>query len=171
VRYRINVEGQTFEIDVKRNGQVWVNAQSIEVDLKHIHGLQLYSLLVDHRSFEAHVDPGGDEEQQVLIAGRPYKACLQGIQQPSTENTAWVQAKGSKEITAPLPGWLSEIRVSDGQLVKVGDVVAVMESMKMSLELRAPHAGVVHLVNSNVCREVTQGEILAVINHVHDQDI
>jgi biotin carboxyl carrier protein len=168
VRYRISVERQTFEIEIKCDGQVWVDDHPIEVDLEDIHDHCLYSLLVDHRSFEARVEPVGGEEHKLFIAGRPYQACLLGKQLPSTVNTFRVQKRGPVEITTPLAGWLAEIRVSDGQLVKVGDVVAVMESMKMFLELRTPHAGMVHLVDSIVCREVAQGEVLAIINHVHD---
>jgi len=168
VRYRISVERQTFEIVIKRDGQVWVDDHPIEVDLENIHHHYLYSLLVNHRSFEARVEPIRGEEHKLFIAGRPYQASLLGIEPPSTGNTSRVQKRGTVEITTPLAGWLSEIRVSDGQLVKVGDVVAVMESMKMFLELRTPHAGVVHLVDSIVCREVAQGEILAIINHVQD---
>jgi biotin carboxyl carrier protein len=170
VRYRISVERQTFEIEIKRDGQVWIDDHPIEVDLEDLHDPDLYSLLVDHRSFEARVELIGGEERQVFIAGRPYRACLLGMPPSSTDNTARVRTRGPAEITTPLPGWLSEIRVSDGQLVKVGDVIAVMESMKMFLELRTAHAGLVHLMDSKVCREVAKGEIIAIINHVYTPD-
>ncbi|MCX8066782.1 MAG: acetyl-CoA carboxylase biotin carboxyl carrier protein subunit [Anaerolineae bacterium] len=47
--------------------------------------------------------------------------------------------------------------------MKAGDVVAVLESMKMHMELRAPRDGVVQLVCATPGREVQQGEVLAVI--------
>jgi len=163
VKYRISVEGKTFEIEVKGDGQVWVDHQLIEVDLKGIDGLHLYSLLVDNRSFEASVELDGEEEQAVIIAGHPYKACLQRSNRPNSKNLIRGRSKLQSKITAPLPGWLSEIRVSEGQHIKKGDVVAVVESMKMFMELRAPQGGVMRSITSKVSREVRQGEILATI--------
>jgi biotin carboxyl carrier protein len=164
VRYRINVEGKKFEIEIRKDGRVWVNGHLIEVDIEGIRDNTLYSLLVNHHSFEAQAELPGYEEQQVFIAGRPYKTWLIDQDTLSIVNTHRVQNEGPAEITAPLPGWLSEFSVSDGQFVETGEVVAVMESMKMLLKLRTPQAGVVHLVGSKDNREVSQGEILAVIN-------
>jgi biotin carboxyl carrier protein len=164
VKYRISVEGKMFEIEVNGDGQVWVDHQLIDVDLRDIDGLHLYSLLVNHRSFEASVEPTREEGQAVIIAGRPYKAFLHGSRQPGAKNIARVLSELSSKITAPLPGWLSEIKVSEGQRIEKGDVVAVLESMKMFMKLRTPQAGVVRMVTPNVSREVAQGEILAKID-------
>jgi biotin carboxyl carrier protein len=163
VNYRISVEGRTFDIVVNGDGQVWVDHQLIEVDLKAIDGHHLYSLLVDHRSLEASVEPGREEKQAVMIAGRPYKTWVHGSIQPRAKNVVRVRSGISSKITAPLPGWLSEIKVSEGQHIEKGDVIAVLESMKMLMKLRTPQAGVVRMVTPNISREVAQGEILATI--------
>jgi len=58
--------------------------------------------------------------------------------------------------------------VTEGQRVGEGEVVAVLESMKMHLELRAPRSGVVRAVHGAAGDGVTQGEVLAVIEGPDD---
>lgn len=163
MRYQVTVEGRTFDIDVTPDGQVWVNNRPLNVDLESIDGLSLYSLLVNHRSFEAHVEKEENGDQQVVVAGRPYRATVLGETHPSTKVAQQQKDESPSEISAPLPGWLVELRVAEGESVGEGDVVAVLESMKMHLELRTARAGVVSSLTSSVGREVAQGEILAII--------
>ncbi len=163
MRYQIVVEGRTFEIEVTPEGQVWVNQQLLSVDLEGIDGLPLYSLLVNHRSYEAHVEAEEDGGCRVAVAGRPYRARLQAERRPRARKTERRPESGPAEVFAPLPGLLVEVRVAEGQRVGKGEVVAVLESMKMHLELRAPRSGVVQALHSAANREVAQGEVLAVI--------
>ena len=51
----------------------------------------------------------------------------------------------------------------EGQRVEDGEVVAVLESMKMHLELRTPRLGVVRTLCAAAGQEVAQGDVLAVI--------
>ncbi|MEE8567115.1 MAG: biotin/lipoyl-containing protein [Anaerolineales bacterium] len=170
MRYKIVVEGRTFEVEVDPSGQVWVNNQLTNVDLEGINGLPLYSLLIDHRSYEAHVETEEDGESQVVVSGRSYRASLEREQRYSPSTSRRHRVGGPTEIFAPLPGWLVEMRVSEGELVGEGDVVAVLESMKMRLELRTPQAGVVRALSVSAGREVAQGEVLAVIDNPSNKE-
>jgi biotin carboxyl carrier protein len=62
-----------------------------------------------------------------------------------------------------LPGLLVGVPVVVGQRVREGDVVAVLESMKMNLELHAPWSGAVQEIRGTPGTEVGQGEVLAVV--------
>ena len=170
MRYQIVVEWRSFNVEVDPSGQGRGNNQLISVDLESIDGLPLYSLLVDNRSYEAHVETEEDGECSVVVSGRSYRASLQGEQRHSPVTTPRYRPGGPTEVFAPLPGWLVEVRVSEGELVGEGNVVAVLESMKMHLELRTPHAGVVRALNVDAGREVAQGEVLAVIENPSIQD-
>ena len=164
MKYRVVVEGRTFEIEVGPGEQVWVNRRLLNVDLGRIGGLPLYSLLVDHRSYEMHVEVKEAGECRVVVAGQPYRACLGEEQRPATGAVhchRWVD--GPAQVSAPLPGLLVEVRVAEGQQVGEGEVVVVLESMKMHLELRAPRPGVVRALRAAVGQEVAQGDTLAVI--------
>ena len=169
MKYRVVVEGRVFDIEVGPAGRVSVNRRSLSVDLGCIDGLSLYSLLVDNRSYETHVEVKDDGECQVTVAGRPYRACLQGDLHSSTRADHGHQASGPVEISAPLPGLLVEMRVVEGQRVGNGEVVAVLESMKMHLELRTPRLGVVHTLCAAAGQEVAQGDVLVVIGGTHSE--
>jgi len=163
MRYRVVVEGRVFEIEIGLGRQVWVNHCSLNVDLGRIDGLPLYSLLVDHRSHEAHVEVNDDGEYRVEVAGRPYRPHLQVGQRSFTRTAHCHHTEAQADISAPLPGLLVEVRVTEGQQVEEGEVVAVLESMKMHLELYAPRSGVVCALRAAAGQEVAQGDTLAVI--------
>lgn len=161
MRYVITVEGETFEIDVGREGRVWVNDHPYDVDFQGLDGRPEYSLLVDHRSYEAHVEQAAQDECQVVMAGHPYRACLQqGGRVGSQDDTGRSNAVDLGEVCAPLPGLLVSVSVTEGQRVMPGEVVAILESMKMNLELCAPRGGIVQSVRATPGMDVGQGDVV-----------
>jgi len=164
VRYRVVIEGRTFDIEVGASGKVWVNHRPVDVDLESINGLPQYSLLVDHRSYETHLEDGeGEGDCQIVIAGRPFHASFGSDHNLPDQTACGSRDTGEIAVCAPLPGLLVEVRVSQGQQVGEGDTLAVLESMKMNLELCAPRAGIVQTLDVAAGQEVGQGETLAVI--------
>jgi biotin carboxyl carrier protein len=163
MKYVITVEGQTFEIEVSRGGRVWVNSCPYTVDFQSVDGLPQYSLLVDHRSHEAHVEWDEREECRIVVAGRSYRVRTQQAQSRFKKDAIRAFLPATGEVRAPLPGLLVAVPVAVGQQVAQGEVVAVLESMKMNLELRAPWDGVVQAVGGTSGTDVDEGEVLVVI--------
>ncbi len=162
MKYRVEVEGRRFEIEVWPDGTVWVDGRPVSVDLEGLEGPFL-SLLLGVRSYEAAVEQETGEAYRVIVAGRAYRTAVEAPRTAPVEPGACPAPTGSCEVRAPLPGLLVELRVAEGQPVRAGDVVAVLESMKMHMELRAPRDGVVRSLCATPGREVQQGEVLAVI--------
>lgn len=163
MKYQVEVEGRQFEIEIRSDGTVWVDGRPMPVDLK---GLEdpLLSLLLDYRSYEVALEEERGGERRVTVGGRTYRAAVGAPRAVPVEvEGVCSAAAGPCEVAAPLPGLLVEVRVSEGQRVEAGTVVAVLESMKMHLELRSPRDGTVCSLPVTPGQEVQQGEVLAVI--------
>ena len=72
-------------------------------------------------------------------------------------------AVASGSLLAPMPGTVVKVAVADGQDVAAGDVVLVLEAMKMQHSVTAPSAGTV-TVNVSTGQQVASGEVLAVVD-------
>lgn len=68
--------------------------------------------------------------------------------------------QGSEKIKAPMPGSIISVNVSKGQSVKKGDVLFVLEAMKMENEIMCPRDGKVASINVNKGDSVDSGAIL-----------
>ena len=66
-------------------------------------------------------------------------------------------------ITAPMPGTILSVNVSAGQTVKKGDVLMILEAMKMENEIMCPRDGVVASVNTSKGASVESGTLLCVL--------
>ena len=73
------------------------------------------------------------------------------------------ESADSTQITAPMPGKILDVRISAGQRVNAGDILIILEAMKMENEILAPAAGTVISVNAYVGASVNAGELLVVL--------
>ncbi len=72
-------------------------------------------------------------------------------------------AAGATTVSAPMPGTILKVNVSNGQAVKKGDVLMVLEAMKMENEIMAPNDGTVSSVNVNAGASVEAGAVLCTL--------
>ena len=73
-------------------------------------------------------------------------------------------AAGANKVTAPMPGTILNVKVSVGQSVKKGDVICVLEAMKMENDIPAPCDGVVASVNVQKGASVAANDVIATLN-------
>lgn len=73
-------------------------------------------------------------------------------------------AEGAVKVSAPMPGKILAIKANVGQALKKGDVVMVLEAMKMENEIVAPADGTVAGINVAVGDSVESGDTLASLN-------
>lgn len=73
-------------------------------------------------------------------------------------------AAGAETVAAPMPGNILSVNVAAGQSVKSGDVMLILEAMKMENEILAPRDGVVAQVAVTKGATVNTGDTLVVLN-------
>lgn len=73
-------------------------------------------------------------------------------------------AEGAVKVTSPMPGKIISVKVKPGQAVKRGEVVIILEAMKMENEIVAPQDGTVAAVNVGAGTAVEAGDVLVSLN-------
>ncbi|MCL6511553.1 MAG: biotin/lipoyl-binding protein [Anaerolineae bacterium] len=165
MRYLTTIGDKTYTIDINQDGEVVIDGVKRSLDLRSIDDDGLYSLLLDNRSFEALVEEG-DGEYRVLINGVLYYAQVadERAKRLAEAAGAFTPTSGEVNIKSPMPGLIVAVPVVEGQKVSKGQVVVVLESMKMENELKAPREGTVSSIKVQPRQAVEQNQVLVVLS-------
>ncbi|MBT3669075.1 MAG: biotin attachment protein [Chloroflexi bacterium] len=164
MKYITTVNGVEYEVEILDRNKVRVNETIYEVDFETVSGQNIYTLLVDGRSFEAHVAED-DDLWNVLLLGDLYKAEVVDEREKRLREAAGIIVSGSGEyvLKSPMPGMVVKIPVTIGQEVETGDVLVILESMKMQNELKSPQDGIISEIRINEGENVEQKESMIVV--------
>jgi biotin carboxyl carrier protein len=164
VKYQVSVGGQSFVIEIDRDWLVWVNGHPLYIDLEQVGGLPVYSLAMGDEGYVVFVEDA-QGEYRVEVGGQIYPVEVQS-QRPrlTPRRDKCSPDKGEcVAVSAPLAGNLVSLPVAASDRVKAGQVVAIVESMKMRMELKTPQAGVVEALYGPAGRSVEKGEELVIL--------
>ena len=109
---------------------------------------------------------------KVTVNGNVYEITLEVIDKadiktpaatPAAAPAATPVTAGAKSITAPMPGTILKVNVQAGAAVKKGDVLMILEAMKMENEIMAPADGTVAAVNVAQGASVEAGAVLCAL--------
>jgi len=157
MKYITTIDDKEFIVELLDDKRVSVNGNTYKVDFETVSGQPVYSLIVNGKSHEAYVQEG-DDDWQVLLRGRQYSAMVEDEREKRLRAAAGggVTETGEYHLKAPMPGLVVAIPVEEGQEVKKGDVLLILESMKMQNELKAPRDGVVSRIKVKPGESVEQ---------------
>lgn len=142
MKYITTLGDREYTIEIIDDDKIIVNGTTYEVDFESISGQPVFSLLVDGNSHEAYVYP--DEEQwEVLYQGILYQILVEDEREKRLRSSfgSGPSLMGEYYLKAPMPGLVVSILVEDGQTIAQGDVLVILESMKMQNELKSPRDG------------------------------
>ncbi len=161
VRYIATIDQVDYLVEIIDDKHVALNGQIYEIDFASVSDQPIYSLLIDGESYEAFVDRR-EEEWQILLLGNLYLVRVEDEREKRLRAAAGgrVIERGEFHLKAPMPGLVVAIPVTEGQRVNKGDVLVILESMKMQNELKSPRDGVVIRLRVGVGDSVEQSETL-----------
>ena len=132
--------------------------------------MKKYNITVNGTTYEVVVEEAGEVTGAPVVTAPAAAPVAQAAAPaapkaaPAPKAAAPAGAEGANKITAPMPGTILDVKVSVGQSVKKGEVVCILEAMKMENEIPAPCDGVVASVNVQKGASVSANDVIATLN-------
>lgn len=122
--------------------------------------MKKYNIVVNGTTYQVEVEEVGGVPSAPKAAPAPAPAPVAAAPAPAPAAPAAPVAAGDKAIVSPMPGTVLDVRVSAGQAVKAGDILLILEAMKMENEILAPHDGTIDTVSVTKGASVNSGDPL-----------
>ena len=97
------------------------------------------------------------ENAPAAAPAAPVQAAAPAAAAPAAPAPATPAAGAGEKVNSPLPGVIVEVSVKEGQAVKAGQKVAVLEAMKMENEIPAPKDGTITAIHVNKGDSILEG--------------
>jgi biotin carboxyl carrier protein len=140
--------------------------------------MKQYSFKINGKQYDVTVGPADGKHIQVNVNGADYSVEMESADGPSASEpvqaapataapaapeTAAPAAASGQVVPTPMPGVIIEVSVREGQAVKAGEKVAVLEAMKMENEIASPKDGTVTAVHVDKGASVGEGDPIVTI--------
>ncbi len=158
MQYRYQSEGKIYELSIERQGE-------------------MYRAILDGQTYELEILDSQPGQLDLLFAGRPISlywanesdrkwvsldGCTHVLERPTLQRTSRTgeQPAGS-QIRAPMPAQVQEIRVTNGEAVEKGQIIMLLEAMKMEIRIQAPYSGTIKVILVEKDQTVNRDQPLA----------
>ncbi|MDF2845652.1 MAG: hypothetical protein K0R00_4078 [Herbinix sp.] len=135
--------------------------------------MKYYTITVNGNTYNVSVEEGIAAPATTPVAAAPVAPVPQAVAAPASPAPApeipaatptTGGSTGSVKVAAPMPGKIISTKAGIGQSVKKGDVILILEAMKMENEIVAPQDGTVASIDVSAGDAVEAGTILATLN-------
>lgn len=122
--------------------------------------MKRYTITVNGTAYDVTVD----EANGAAPAPSAAPAAAPAAPAPAPKAAPAPAAQGAIKVEAPMPGTILDVKTSNGASVNAGDVLCVLEAMKMENEIVAPQAGTVASVSVAKGDSVEAGQVIITLN-------
>ena len=126
--------------------------------------MKSYTITVNGTAYEVTVEETGSVAAPAPAARAAAPAAPKAAPAPAPKAAAPAAGAGAVKVTASVPGKVLKIVASAGQVVKAGDSIVILESMKMEIPVVAPQDGTVASIDTTEGASVENGDTLATMN-------
>ncbi len=120
--------------------------------------MKSYTITVNGNVYDVTVEENGAGAVSAPVAAAPAAPA------PKAAAPKKAAGAGSVKVNAPMPGKILSVKAEVGQAMKKGDVVCILEAMKMENEVVAPEDGTIASVDVAAGDSVEAGAVLATLN-------
>lgn len=154
--YLVSIGSNEYQVEISNNLS-HINGESIQAALVELGERGLYLLKYGSWKREFHVWSQGNSQYSMNTNGKYAVARVEKSNGKIRKKTSQAAAG---DINAPISGIVIAVNVKADDPVAEGDVVVVLESMKMQLLMRAPMGGIVRSVHVNPGSQMAKGDLL-----------
>jgi biotin carboxyl carrier protein len=122
-----------------------------------------YTITVNGNVYDVTVEEGSTGGQAVAPVAAAPKAAPKAAA-PKAAPKASSGGAGSVKVNSPMPGKILSVKVNVGDSVSKGDVIMILEAMKMENEIVAPADGTIASIDAATGDSVESGAVLATLN-------
>ena len=126
--------------------------------------MRKFQIVVNGTSYIVDVEELAAGQTPAPVAAAPAPVAAPKAAPAAAPKAAAAAPAGAEAIKSPMPGTINAVNVTAGQAVKKGDVLCILEAMKMENEIKAPRDGVVASVNVSKGATVNTGDVLLSLN-------
>ena len=161
--YDVTIDGKNYRLELNRADGRWVcrlDGREIEVDAVLARS-DVLSLRIGNQAYEIKCERVGNE-MHLWVGSKCYSV---EIRDPRSlrGRTRQIDDHGPQKLTAPMPGKVVRVLVSQGAEVEAGAGVLVVEAMKMQNEIKSPKKGRVQKILVSEGAAVNAGDVLAIV--------
>jgi biotin carboxyl carrier protein len=163
VKYEVLLAGRTRAVELSCADDGW----KISLDGAELEGSvaevapNTFSVLLNGGSYQIRVAPRADGTLTLHTGLAEYRAEVSDPRVWRGRRHGALKVEGRQQITAPMPGKVVRVLVSEGEAVEAGQGLLVVEAMKMQNEIRSPKSGKVEKLFANENQAVNAGDVLA----------
>jgi biotin carboxyl carrier protein len=161
--YEITIDRRQYRLDLSPAEGGWkcrVDGREVEVDAILVQPGVL-SLRIGNRAYEVKLERIG-EQTRVWVGSRVFAAEVRDPRSLRSRDRARDE-NGPRKLTAPMPGKVVRVLMSEGTTVEAGTGVLVVEAMKMQNEVKSPKKGTIRKILVREGAPVNAGDVLAIV--------
>lgn len=160
--WKVTVNGKEYDV-ANDNRQLLLNGNAVELNIAHIRSSEFH-VIRDNKTYTVEIieQIPGEKKLTIKVNGNEYVVAVKDkldllLQQMGMSRQA-AQSVGS--IKAPMPGKVLRVDVQEGQQLKKGDAILILEAMKMENAIKSPGEGKVKKILVKQGDAVEKGAVL-----------
>jgi biotin carboxyl carrier protein len=161
--YEISIDGKNYRLELNQSEGRWscrLNGREIEVDAV-LARPNVLSLRIGNKAYEVKCERVANDVH-IWVGSQRFAPEVRDPRSLRSRSHA-ADDHGPRKLTAPMPGKVVRILLTQGVQVEAGAGVLVVEAMKMQNEIKSPKNGIIQKILVSEGAAVSAGDVLAIV--------